>query len=143
MTIHRRLIEQHLSSYQPLRHLPLMPAQCRVRLLWYWARSDLNHADWGYIVFSDESHVLTMMTCVLTIIEDVSGDAQSSVPILLSLLNAPQVLNQMLWSGAPFQAGLLWSSLKATCSTAVRRRHSENCFATVPFAVPWPCFSAR
>ncbi|GFX05473.1 transposable element Tc1 transposase [Trichonephila clavipes] len=26
-------------------------------------------------------------------------------------------------------------------NTIVRRRHSENCFATVPFAVPWPYFS--
>ncbi|GFW04420.1 hypothetical protein TNCV_877891 [Trichonephila clavipes] len=28
-----------------------------------------------------------------------------------------------------------------TYSQTVRRRHSENCFATVPFAVPWPYFS--
>ncbi|GFW09846.1 transposable element Tc1 transposase [Trichonephila clavipes] len=26
-------------------------------------------------------------------------------------------------------------------SSTVRRRHSENYFATVPFAVPWPYFS--
>ncbi|GFS60290.1 transposable element Tc1 transposase [Trichonephila clavipes] len=39
---------------------------------------------------------------VLTIIEDVSGDAQSSVPILLQRLHAPQALNKELWSGVPF-----------------------------------------
>ncbi|GFX15570.1 hypothetical protein TNCV_3304991 [Trichonephila clavipes] len=40
--------------------------------------------------------------CALTIIEEVSGDAQDSVPILLSLLHAIQALNQELWSGVPF-----------------------------------------
>ncbi|GFS60811.1 uncharacterized protein TNCV_2001951 [Trichonephila clavipes] len=53
-------------------------------------------------------------SCVLTIIEDVSGDAQGRVPILLSLLHATQALNQILWSGVPFllTAGPLWSSLE-------------------------------
>ncbi|GFV95184.1 hypothetical protein TNCV_1293021 [Trichonephila clavipes] len=37
--------------------------------------------------------------CVRTIIEDVSGDAQCSVPILLSLLHATEALNQELRSG--------------------------------------------
>ncbi|GFT56481.1 transposable element Tcb1 transposase [Trichonephila clavipes] len=36
--------------------------------------------------------------CVLTIIEDVSGDVQDSVPNLLLLLNAPQALNKELLS---------------------------------------------
>ncbi|GFV02424.1 hypothetical protein TNCV_1023521 [Trichonephila clavipes] len=64
--------------------------------------------------------------------------------ILLSLLNATQALSQELLSGAPFllTAGPLWSSLEHTYSTAVRRRHSENCFTTVPLAVPWPHSSA-
>ncbi|GFX71889.1 HTH_Tnp_Tc3_2 domain-containing protein [Trichonephila clavipes] len=53
MTIHRPLIEQNLRSYQPLRHLPLTPAHCRVRLQWCLARS--GDADWGRIVLSDES----------------------------------------------------------------------------------------
>ncbi|GFU39718.1 transposable element Tc1 transposase [Trichonephila clavipes] len=55
MTIHRPLIERNLRSYQPLRHLPLTPAHYRARLLWCLARSDLNHADWGRIIFIDES----------------------------------------------------------------------------------------
>ncbi|GFS72124.1 hypothetical protein TNCV_3904031 [Trichonephila clavipes] len=69
--------------------------------------------------------------------------AQYSVPILLSLLHATQALNQELWPGVPFllTAGPLWSSFEAHLSPTVRRRHSENCFATVPFAVPWPYFS--
>ncbi|GFV13594.1 HTH_Tnp_Tc3_2 domain-containing protein [Trichonephila clavipes] len=32
MTIHRRLIERNLPSYQPLRHLPFAPARCRAGL---------------------------------------------------------------------------------------------------------------
>ncbi|GFU13331.1 uncharacterized protein TNCV_3843291 [Trichonephila clavipes] len=53
--IHRWRIERNLRSYRPLRHLPLTPAHCRIRLQWCLARSGLNHADWGRIVFSDES----------------------------------------------------------------------------------------
>ncbi|GFV58424.1 uncharacterized protein TNCV_4035991 [Trichonephila clavipes] len=52
MTIHRRLIEQHLLSYRPLRHLP---SYGRAYLQWCMARSGYNHADWGRIVFSDKS----------------------------------------------------------------------------------------
>lgn len=55
MTIHRRLRERNLCSYRPLRHLPLTPAHRRARLQWCLARSGWNHADWGRIVFSDES----------------------------------------------------------------------------------------
>ncbi|GFU34556.1 transposable element Tc1 transposase [Trichonephila clavipes] len=55
MTIHRRLIERNLSPYRPLRHLPFTPAHCRARLQSYLARSGCSHADWGPIVFSDES----------------------------------------------------------------------------------------
>ncbi|GFX55797.1 transposable element Tc1 transposase [Trichonephila clavipes] len=40
--------------------------------------------------------------CVLTLIEDLSGDAQGSVPILLSLLHATHSLNQKLWFWVPF-----------------------------------------
>ncbi|GFV90557.1 hypothetical protein TNCV_2222731 [Trichonephila clavipes] len=39
---------------------------------------------------------------VLTIIEDMFGDAQSSMPILSSLLLSKQALNQELWCGVPF-----------------------------------------
>ncbi|GFV71071.1 transposable element Tc1 transposase [Trichonephila clavipes] len=69
------------------------------------------------------------LNCVLTIIEDVSGDAQDIVLILLSLLHATHALNQELSSGALFliTAGPLWSSLETTYSTEVRQRHSENC----------------
>ncbi|GFT84222.1 transposable element Tc1 transposase [Trichonephila clavipes] len=40
--------------------------------------------------------------CILTFIEDLSGDAQGSVPNLFSLLHATQALNQELWSGVRF-----------------------------------------
>ncbi|GFY05244.1 hypothetical protein TNCV_2206901 [Trichonephila clavipes] len=46
MTIHRPLIEQKLRSYQPLRHLPLMPARCRARLRWCLARSACQTLPW-------------------------------------------------------------------------------------------------
>ena len=55
MTIDRRLRERGLRSRRPLRHLPLTPAHCRARLQWCMARSTWNDADWGRIVFSDES----------------------------------------------------------------------------------------
>ncbi|GFX74781.1 hypothetical protein TNCV_636081 [Trichonephila clavipes] len=101
MTIPRRLIEQNLRSYLPLRPLPVTPAHCRARLLWCWALLGWNHADCGRIVFSDESS----SNCVLTIIEDVSGYAQRSVLILLSLLNATQSLNQeMVWDAVSFDS---------------------------------------
>ncbi|GFV96876.1 hypothetical protein TNCV_4350891 [Trichonephila clavipes] len=53
--------------------------------------------------------------CNLTIIEDVSGDAQGSEPILLPLLHVTQTLNQELWPKVPFllTARPLWSSLEA------------------------------
>ncbi|GFV65892.1 HTH_Tnp_Tc3_2 domain-containing protein [Trichonephila clavipes] len=55
MAIHRRLIERNLRSYQPLHNLPLTPAHYRTRLEWCLARSGWNHADWGHLVFSDDS----------------------------------------------------------------------------------------
>jgi len=55
MTIHRRLRERNLRSRRPLCHLPLTPAHCWARLQWCMAQSGWNDADWGRIVFSDES----------------------------------------------------------------------------------------
>ncbi|GFW86938.1 hypothetical protein TNCV_2810931 [Trichonephila clavipes] len=53
--------------------------------------------------------------CVLEITQDESGDDQSNMPILLSLLHVTKALNQELWSGVPFRltAESLWSSLEA------------------------------
>ncbi|GFT37149.1 HTH_Tnp_Tc3_2 domain-containing protein [Trichonephila clavipes] len=55
MTIHRRLVERNLRSYRPLCLMPLTSAHYRARLQWCLARSGWNHADWGRMVFSDES----------------------------------------------------------------------------------------
>ncbi|GFS72721.1 HTH_Tnp_Tc3_2 domain-containing protein [Trichonephila clavipes] len=55
MTIRRRLIERNLRSYRPLHHLPFMPAHCRAGLQWCLTQLSWNHADWGRIVFCDES----------------------------------------------------------------------------------------
>ncbi|GFW09911.1 hypothetical protein TNCV_4252401 [Trichonephila clavipes] len=103
------------------------PANCRAGLQWCLARSGWNPADWECSATNPTSN------WVLTILDDVFGDPQGSVPILLSLLHAPQALNQELWSEVSF----LWSS------TAVRRRYSENSFTAVPFAASWPSFSAK
>ncbi|GFW47701.1 HTH_Tnp_Tc3_2 domain-containing protein [Trichonephila clavipes] len=116
MTIHRRLMERNLRSCRPLHHLPFTPAHCRARLQWCLARSGGNHADWGRIVLRYESRFR-----VLTIIEDVCGDTQGGVPMLLSLLHTTQTLYHKLWSGVPFllTARLLWSSLVVTCSAEI------------------------
>ncbi|GFW91225.1 HTH_Tnp_Tc3_2 domain-containing protein [Trichonephila clavipes] len=55
MAIHRQLIERNLRSYRPLRYLPHTPVHCVARLQWCSDRSGWNHADWGSIVFSDET----------------------------------------------------------------------------------------
>ncbi|GFT03436.1 hypothetical protein TNCV_2985971 [Trichonephila clavipes] len=139
MTLHRRLIELNLHSYRPLRLLPLTLAHCRVTLQWCLARSGWNHDDWRHIVFRDKSRFQ------LSIIEDVSGDAQGSVPILFSLFQATQALNQGLWSGLPFLliAGPLWSSLE----THLLHRGTSTPFCELLCyrysEALWPYFSAR
>ncbi|UYV63385.1 hypothetical protein LAZ67_2003918 [Cordylochernes scorpioides] len=55
MTINRRLRERNLRARRPLRCLPLTPVHRQVRLQWCRERSTWNCADWGRIVFSDES----------------------------------------------------------------------------------------
>ncbi|GFT68298.1 transposable element Tc1 transposase [Trichonephila clavipes] len=48
----------------------------------------------------------------------------------------------MVWGAIPFkQMNLFAYPERHTYKPMVRQRHSENCFATVPFAVPWPYFS--
>ncbi|UYV82646.1 hypothetical protein LAZ67_22000361 [Cordylochernes scorpioides] len=58
MTINRRLRERNLKARRPLRCLPLTPVYRQVRLQWCRERSTWNCADWGRIVFSDESRFL-------------------------------------------------------------------------------------
>ncbi|GFX39256.1 uncharacterized protein TNCV_3859801 [Trichonephila clavipes] len=76
--------------------------------------------------------------CVLTIIEEVSWDAQGSMSILLSLLHATQVLNQKLWSGAPFllTAGPIRSPLMAH----LQQWYFDDILRTVllPFLLQYP-----
>ncbi|GFU50336.1 HTH_Tnp_Tc3_2 domain-containing protein [Trichonephila clavipes] len=99
MTIYRRLIEQNLRSYRPLYHLPFTPARCRDRLQRCLTLSGWNHTDCGdvYCLATNSAS-----NCVVKIIEKLSGDAQDSKPILLSLLHVTQALNQELRSGVPF-----------------------------------------
>ncbi|PRD28351.1 UNVERIFIED_CONTAM: hypothetical protein NCL1_32637 [Trichonephila clavipes] len=69
--------------------------------------------------------------CVLTIIEDVSGDAHGSVPNLLSLLHATQALNKELLSRVPFLLkpyhGLMFQQDIAKPHTKLV---AMNCFTT-------------
>ncbi|UYV73011.1 CCDC130 [Cordylochernes scorpioides] len=58
MTINRRLRERNLRACRLLRCLPLTPVHRQVRLQWCRERSTWNCADWGRIVFSDESRFL-------------------------------------------------------------------------------------
>ncbi|UYV61580.1 hypothetical protein LAZ67_1005361 [Cordylochernes scorpioides] len=58
MTINRRLRGRNLRARRPLRCLPLTPVHRQVRLQWCRERSTWNCADWGRIVFSDESRFL-------------------------------------------------------------------------------------
>ncbi|UYV65377.1 hypothetical protein LAZ67_3004126 [Cordylochernes scorpioides] len=58
MTINRRPRERNLRVRRPLRCLPLTPVHRQVRLQWCRERSTWNCADWGRIVFSDESRFL-------------------------------------------------------------------------------------
>ncbi|UYV75101.1 SIM2 [Cordylochernes scorpioides] len=58
MTINRRLKERNLRARRPLRCLPLTPVHRQVQLQWCRERSTWNCADWGRIVFSDESRFL-------------------------------------------------------------------------------------
>ncbi|GFT10825.1 hypothetical protein TNCV_1944581 [Trichonephila clavipes] len=63
----------------------------------------------------------------MTTIEDVFGDAQGSVTILLSLLPITQTLNQELWSGSHFlTAGPIWPSLKAHLQNRELIKHFLN-----------------
>ncbi|GFX82436.1 transposable element Tc1 transposase [Trichonephila clavipes] len=96
MTIHRRLIQRHLRSYRPLRHLLFTLAHCGVRLQWCLNQSGWNHAHWRRIVFNDE---LLLQLCPD---DPRKGDGYGSMPIRLSLLHATQTLNKELWSGVPF-----------------------------------------
>ncbi|UYV78283.1 hypothetical protein LAZ67_16000812 [Cordylochernes scorpioides] len=58
MTINRRLRERNLRARRPLRCLPLTSVHRQVQLQWCRERSTWNCADWGRIVFSDESRFL-------------------------------------------------------------------------------------
>ncbi|GFX81400.1 transposable element Tc1 transposase [Trichonephila clavipes] len=61
-----------------------------------------NRAEWGRIVFSDESrfHLCSDDN------RNVSGDDQGSVPILISLLHVTLAFNKELFSVAPFLLNL-------------------------------------
>ncbi|UYV61174.1 hypothetical protein LAZ67_1003709 [Cordylochernes scorpioides] len=58
MTINRRLRARNLRARRPLRCLPLTPVHRQIRLQWCRERSTWNCADWGRIVFSNESRFL-------------------------------------------------------------------------------------
>ncbi|GFX67661.1 hypothetical protein TNCV_3934031 [Trichonephila clavipes] len=88
--------EQNVCSYRPLRYLPLTPPRCRARLQCISARSGWNHADWGCILLSDESH---FQLCPYDHRRRVwIRPAQRADPVY-----ATQALNWELLSGVPFR----------------------------------------
>ncbi|GFS58194.1 hypothetical protein TNCV_1411571 [Trichonephila clavipes] len=95
--------------------------------------------DWGLIVFSDESR--------FQLFPDDHRRRVWRLPRQLAYLAftiARHIGLQpgvMAWSVILLTTGPLWTSLEA--HTVVRRRHSENCFVTVPLAAIWPHFLAR
>ncbi|GFV80611.1 uncharacterized protein TNCV_4617731 [Trichonephila clavipes] len=72
----------------PVTHACTLPSQITV----VFGSIRLESYEWGRIVFRDESRYQR----ALTIIEDMSGGVQDSVPILLSLLRVKQAFNQEL-----------------------------------------------
>ncbi|GFV49847.1 transposable element Tcb1 transposase [Trichonephila clavipes] len=90
----------------------------------------------GNMLTGDAEYLATnaASTCVLMIIEDVSGERQGRVRILLSLLHDIQALNQELWSGAPF---LLTSGLLQDNSRVHTTRVAMNCLEAFQ-RLSWP-----
>ncbi|GFX04110.1 transposable element Tc1 transposase [Trichonephila clavipes] len=84
--------------------------------------------------------------CTLTIIEDVSEDAQGISPIqtvTIACHVGPQP-GVTVWSAISFNNLTPFGShYRHTYSTVVRRRHSENCFVTVPFVFIFQQDNAR
>ncbi|GFW32963.1 transposable element Tcb1 transposase [Trichonephila clavipes] len=80
--------------------------------------------------------------CVLTIIEDVSGDSWGSLPILISLVHATQALDQELRSGVPLPFLLQYIDLVFQQDNA--RPHTArvvmSCLTALQ-TLPWPARS--
>ncbi|GFW72148.1 transposable element Tcb2 transposase [Trichonephila clavipes] len=53
--IRRRLAEEHLGSWRPLRVLLLTPTHRRLRLEWCHARRNWTAAEWNQVVFSERN----------------------------------------------------------------------------------------
>ncbi|GFV71692.1 transposable element Tcb2 transposase [Trichonephila clavipes] len=49
----RRLAEEHLGSWHPLRVLPLTPTHRHLRLEWFHARGNWTAVEWNQVVLSD------------------------------------------------------------------------------------------
>ncbi|GFU92568.1 HTH_Tnp_Tc3_2 domain-containing protein [Trichonephila clavipes] len=111
ITIHAPLIKHHLNLYQPLRHLPLTPAQCQVRLRWCLAQLGRNHADWGRIVFSDKSRFQLCPDDHRRRVRRRPG--QRANPVFTIARHTGCQPGVMVWGTISFEAGPLWLSLEA------------------------------
>ncbi|GFV22248.1 uncharacterized protein TNCV_2020341 [Trichonephila clavipes] len=80
--------------------------------------------------------------CVLTIIEDVSGDAEANVLILLSLLYATHALNQgvMVWGAISLGNRIPLVIIRSTKARPHSARVDMNCL-TACQTILWPARS--
>ncbi|GFX36314.1 transposable element Tc1 transposase [Trichonephila clavipes] len=135
MTIYRRLIERNLRSYQPLRHLPLTPVHCRARLQWCLGLLGWNHADWGCIVFSNESHFRLCPDDNRRRVWRRPGQrADPTFPIARHTDPQP---GAMVWGAIYFNSRI---SLVVIRGTLTAQRHVEDILRTVflPFLLQYP-----
>lgn len=98
MSIHRRLRSWNVCSFWSLRHMLLKPAHCLIRLQWCLAWSDWNDADWGRIVFSEESHFRPCPHDHSKCLSRCAG--QCADPAFT--ISRHKAMNKEVWSGVPF-----------------------------------------
>ncbi|GFT25738.1 HTH_Tnp_Tc3_2 domain-containing protein [Trichonephila clavipes] len=108
----RRCWQEWVGSGEFQRHNgSITPLHCRARLQWCLTRLGRNHADWGRIVFSDES-------CFQPCPDDHRKRAwrrpglraDSAFPIACHTGPQQEVI---VWGAISFEAGSLWSLLEA------------------------------
>ncbi|GFT23020.1 transposable element Tc1 transposase [Trichonephila clavipes] len=99
-----------------------------------------NHVDWERIVFSGDSRFQLCPYDHRRRVWRRSGQ-RADPAFTIARHTGPQP-GIMVWGATSFNSRALLVVIRGIYSTAVRQRHSENCFATVPFEVPWAYFSA-
>ncbi|GFW36382.1 transposable element Tc1 transposase [Trichonephila clavipes] len=88
-----------------------MPANCRARLQCCLNRSGWNQANWGHIVFRDESHFHLCPDDHRRHVWRRPG--QRADPAFTIAHHTDPQQGVMVWGALSFEAGPLWSSLEA------------------------------